>query len=69
MNNTINFTVPGYLWESFNYDNSRDSVTYYANQAAVDSGQSVLLYSPNGKFPFYYKVSAAIAQETHQGTG
>jgi hypothetical protein len=57
--NLIN-TLPGFLWESFDYTNSRDSVTYYANQAAVEAGQSILLYSPNGKFPFYYTTPVAI---------
>ena len=60
VNNTVNYTSPGYLWESFNYENSRDSVTCYANTAPIAAGQSVLLYSPNAKFPFYYTVPVAI---------
>jgi hypothetical protein len=60
--NTISYTPPGYLWESFDYKNSRDSVTYYANEAAVEAGQRIIVYSPNAKFPFYYTVPASIPQ-------
>jgi hypothetical protein len=62
VNNTVNFTPPGYLWESFNYENSRDSITYYANKGAVEAGTSVLVYSPNGKFPFNYTLPVSLAQ-------
>jgi hypothetical protein len=48
------------FWESFNFTNSRDSITYYAREAAVDAGQSIVVYSPNGKFPFYYTVPVAV---------
>ena len=58
--NALNYIMPMAFWESFNYTNSRDSVTYYAREAAVKAGQSVLVYSPNGKFPFYYTVPVAI---------
>lgn len=58
--NTVNYVMPLVLWESFNFTNSRDSITYYAREAAVEPGQSVLVYSPNGKFPFYYTVPVAV---------
>jgi hypothetical protein len=58
--NTTNFIMPIALWESFNYANSRDSITYYAREAALEAGQSVVVYSPNGKFPFYYTLPSAV---------
>ena len=58
--NTVNYILPLVLWESFNFTNSRDSVTYYAREAAVEPGQSVLVYSPNGKVPFYHSVPVAV---------
>jgi len=58
--NTINYIMPFAFWESFNFTNSRDSITYYAREAAVEPGQSVIVYSPNGKFPFYYTVPVAV---------
>jgi Secretion system C-terminal sorting domain len=58
--NSLNYIMPLVLWESFNFTNSRDSITYYARDAAVESGQSVLVYSPNGNFPFYYTVPVAV---------
>lgn len=62
ISNTINFTPPGCFWESFDFDNSRDSITYYANAGAVDAGTQVLVYSENAKFPFYYTLPHALAQ-------
>ena len=59
--NTINFTLQTYLWESFNYVNALDSITYYANEAPVAAGYSVLVYSPNAKFPFYYILPHALS--------
>jgi hypothetical protein len=58
--NTVNYIMPMAFWESFNFTNSRDSITYYAREAAVEADQSVLVYSPNGKFPFYYTVPVAV---------
>ena len=58
--NALNYIMPLAFWESFNYTNSRDSITYYARESAVEAGQSVLVYSPNGKVPFYYTVPVAI---------
>jgi hypothetical protein len=58
--NNLNYVLPFLFWESFNFENSRDSITYYAREAAVEPGQSVLVYSPNGKFPFYYTVPVAV---------
>jgi hypothetical protein len=54
VSNTINYIMPFAFWESFNFTNSRDSITYYARESAVRPGQSILVYSPNAKFPFYY---------------
>jgi hypothetical protein len=58
--NTLNYIMPFAFWESFNFTNSSDSIAYYAREAAVEAGQSVLVYSPNAKFPFYYTVPVAI---------
>jgi hypothetical protein len=58
--NSLNFTMPFTLWESFNFANSRDSVTYYANLKPVPADSSVVFYSENAEFPFYYKVPQAI---------
>jgi hypothetical protein len=52
--NTMNYIMPFAFWENFNFTNSRDSITYYARESAVRPGQSILVYSPNGEFPFYY---------------
>jgi hypothetical protein len=54
ISNTINYIMPFAFWESFDFANSRDSITYYARESAVRPGQSLVVYSPNGKFPFYY---------------
>lgn len=56
ISNTANYILPFAFWESFNFTNSRDSIAYYAREAPVEAGQSVLVYSPNAKFPFYHVV-------------
>jgi hypothetical protein len=58
--NALNYIMPLAFWESFNFANSRDSITYYARESAVEAGQSVVVYSPNGKYPFYYTVPVAV---------
>jgi len=47
------FITPVALWESFNNQNSRDSVTYYAREN-IPAGTTIQVRSRNSGQPFYY---------------
>ncbi len=47
------FITPVALWESFNNQNSRDSVTYYAREN-IPGGTTIQVRSSNNGQPFYY---------------
>lgn len=47
------FNTPMALWESFDNENSRDSVWYYA-KVEIPGGTSIQVLSENSSQPFYY---------------
>ncbi len=53
------FNTPMALWESFNNENSRDSVLYYAKEV-IPGGTSVQVLSNNSQQPFYYTTPSDI---------
>ncbi len=52
--------IPICLWESFNFENSRDSVKVYAKQVAIPVDSTIIVESSNAKFPFSYTTTAPI---------
>ena len=52
-NNAANFITPFKLWESFNNQFSRDSVTFKAAET-ISAGTQVIVKSKNNQFPFKY---------------
>jgi len=53
------FNTPMALWESFNNENSRDSVYYYAKEE-IPGGTRVKVRSNNSGQPFYYTTPADV---------
>lgn len=60
-NNTANFITPFKLWESFNNQNSRDSVTYKAAESLA-AGTEIIVKSKNDQFPFKYTLPVSLAK-------
>lgn len=60
-NNTANFITPFRLWESFNNQNSRDSVWFKAVKNH-NAGDVVIAHSKNEAFPFRYTLTANLNQ-------
>ena len=56
--NSEAFITPVALWESFNNENSRDSIWYFARED-IDAGSTITLRSNNSGYPFEYKLSGA----------
>ncbi len=61
VNSTLINYMPIYNWESFNFDNSRDSVTYVARVKAIKADTTIIVSSSNAKFPIKYTTTAPIA--------
>ncbi|MAE07778.1 MAG: hypothetical protein CL661_03335 [Bacteroidetes bacterium] len=53
------FNTPMALWESFNNENSRDSLWYYA-KAEITGGTRIQVQSKNSGQPFYYTTPANV---------
>ncbi len=53
------FNTPMALWESFNNENSRDSLWYYA-KAEIPGGTRIQVQSKNSGQPFYYTTPANV---------
>lgn len=51
--------MPIYNWESFNFENSRDSVTYKAHDT-IPANTSIIVQSSNAKFPIKYTTKAQL---------
>lgn len=51
---------PFVLWESFNNDNSRDSIIFYAKQN-YRTDTTIIVHSENGKYPFNYTLPISLA--------
>ncbi len=60
INSTLISYMPIYNWESFNFDNSRDSITYIARFKAIKADTTIIISSSNAKFPFKYTTTAPI---------
>lgn len=58
-NNAANFITPFKLWESFNNQNSRDSVTYKAAENLA-AGTEIIVKSKNDQFPFKYTLPVSL---------
>ncbi|MCD6659596.1 MAG: T9SS type A sorting domain-containing protein [Lentimicrobium sp.] len=58
-NNAANFITPFKLWESFNNQNSRDSVTYKAAEN-LTAGTEIIVKSKNDQFPFKYTLPVSL---------
>ena len=56
------FVTPFVLWENFNHDFSRDSVTFYATSRDYTSGEVVIMRSHNNDYPFDYVLPQAVSQ-------
>jgi hypothetical protein len=60
MGNAQAFKTPIALWESYEDQNSRDSVTYYAKKAYT-SGSVLKVKSNNNRHPFYYTLPTNVS--------
>ncbi len=54
--------TPIYLWESFNFTDSRDSVKYVARVKDIPADSTFIINSKNGAFPIHYTTPVAIAK-------
>jgi len=59
MGNTQVFNTPIKLWESYDNENSRDSVTFYAKRNYT-AGDVLKVKSANNDHPFYYTLPTAL---------
>jgi hypothetical protein len=57
-----NFLTPMLFWESTNYAESRDSVTYFATED-LSAGTEVWIRSANSRYPFKYTLPVALENE------
>ncbi len=55
------FITPFLLWESFNDENSRDSVIFHADMD-YPADTSVIVRSDNFDYPFYYTLSSPLSE-------
>ena len=60
--NTAIQVIPSHLWESFNYENTRDSVMFYATDSTIQAGDRLMIESGNSKFPFEYIFPVTVPQ-------
>jgi hypothetical protein len=60
--NQRNFLPSMLLWESLNYPQSRDSLTFYADEDLA-AGTQVWMRSKNSRYPFKYTLPAAMQSE------
>jgi hypothetical protein len=51
---------PIYNWESFNFENSRDSVTYKVHDDTIPANTVITVSSANAKFPFNYTTTSQL---------
>ncbi len=52
--------LPTHLWESFDFEQTRDSVKFIAKDSAIVAGTVLTVLSYNAKFPFQYIVPVTI---------